>query len=66
MSPAGRLALRLLSVLLPPLALVGSRRWPALLASGGWMLGHAIFWGVAAGPGAILILCAMILAPFGV
>lgn len=66
MSRAGRLALRLLSALLPPAALVGSRRWPALVAAGGWVVGHGIFWGLAAGPGAILILGAMILAPFSV
>jgi len=65
-TPAGLIALRLLSVLLPPLALVGSRRGPARTAAGAWIIGQAVFWGVAAGPGAVLILAAMILAPFGV
>lgn len=66
MSRGGRIVLRILAVLLPPVALAGSRRWPAVVAASTWVVGQAVFWGLAAGPGALLVLASMILAPFGV
>lgn len=66
MTRASRIALRALALVLPPVALAASRRWPSVTVAVGWLLGQGLFWGVAAGPGAILVLASMLLAPFAV
>ena len=66
MTALGRLGLRALALLLPPCALLGRHRRLARAALAAWLIGMLVFWTLAAGPGAILVLAAMLLAPLAV
>ena len=64
MNPAvARNLIRALALLLPPCAMLGSRGTATLAVTVAWLAGMLAFWQIAAGPGAILVLLAMLIAP---
>ena len=66
MTPPRRVVVCALAAFLPPFALLGRKRRLALGALATWIAGVAVFWTLWAGPGAILVVVAMVLAPFAV